>query len=184
MLKRPVVFGHPRREQFELLNIFIEHIVTCARTHKGHHKCREQWPPETPYERIFNIALVLLLLALPLFLMCTTYKLITDTLWQGIVAEQMTRQLAAAPVLKAEKHGRSKHTRPHNLNRIESDLQGAIDFVTNTHTHAQSQIRRLCGHTVTSADVRPCSTDSTTTTTTTIITTTTITRTWAFREPR
>lgn len=69
----------------------------------GHHKCREQWPAETPYERIFNITLVLLLLALPLFLMCTTYKLITDTLWQGIVAEQITRQLAAAPKAPALK---------------------------------------------------------------------------------
>lgn len=56
----------------------------------GRHKCREQWPVDTPFERIFNIFLLVVLLALPLAVLFTTYSLIARTLWQGIVAEQLT----------------------------------------------------------------------------------------------
>lgn len=55
----------------------------------GHHKCREEWPNDTiEYEKVFNIFLDIILLVIPLFVLATTYSLITRTLWQGMRTER------------------------------------------------------------------------------------------------
>ncbi|XP_055843098.1 cholecystokinin receptor-like isoform X2 [Episyrphus balteatus] len=59
---------------------------------KGHHKCREYWPPSVkPYEKAYNIFLDLILLIIPVVVLTATYSLISRTLWHGMRAEKVAK---------------------------------------------------------------------------------------------
>lgn len=59
---------------------------------KGHHKCREYWPPSVEqYEKAYNIFLDLILLVIPVVVLAATYFLIARTLWHGMRAEKVAK---------------------------------------------------------------------------------------------
>ncbi|XP_055914414.1 cholecystokinin receptor type A isoform X2 [Eupeodes corollae] len=59
---------------------------------KGHHKCREYWPPSVKqYEKAYNIFLDLILLIIPVVVLTATYSLISRTLWHGMRAEKVAK---------------------------------------------------------------------------------------------
>lgn len=86
--------------------LFVPFLFPPQPSFAGHHKCRELWPPMfVDYERSYNVLLMVLLLVVPLFVLASTYSLITRSLWQGMRTERaLKKHLAAgnAPVNDAQ----------------------------------------------------------------------------------
>ncbi|CAO1385785.1 unnamed protein product [Diamesa serratosioi] len=93
---------------------------------KGHQKCREEWPNDTiEYEKVFNIFLDIILLVIPLFVLATTYSLITRTLWQGMRTEREFKK----HLTSSTRNGPSKNS---------------VEVYINSHGTARSRCSSSC----------------------------------------